>query len=64
MDNACIDIIYHLPMNAGKHMIERVETRHGLRQLSYMKELGMGLVGILSDTSDICPACRRAVDAG
>ena len=23
-------------------MIERVETRHGLRQLSYMKELGMG----------------------
>ena len=29
-------------MNSGKHMIERVETRHGLRQLSYMKELGMG----------------------
>ena len=26
----------------GKAMIERVETRHGLRQLSYMKELGMG----------------------
>ena len=23
-------------------MIERVETRHGLRQLSYMKEMGMG----------------------
>ena len=23
-------------------MIERMETRHGLRQLSYMKELGMG----------------------
>ena len=26
----------------GKALIERVETRHGLRQLSYMKELGMG----------------------
>jgi hypothetical protein len=22
--------------------VERIETRHGLRQLSYMKELGMG----------------------
>lgn len=23
-------------------IVERIETRHGLRQLSYMKELGMG----------------------
>ena len=23
-------------------LVERIETRHGLRQLSYMKELGMG----------------------
>ena len=30
------------PGRDGKAMIERVETRHGLRQLSYMKELGMG----------------------
>ncbi len=42
VDNACIDIIYHLPMNGGRHMIERIQSRHGLRQLSYMKELGMG----------------------
>lgn len=42
VDNACIDVIYHLPDGSGKAMIERVETRHGLRQLSYMKELGMG----------------------
>lgn len=42
VDNACIDAIYHLPDGSGKAMIERVETRHGLRQLSYMKELGMG----------------------
>ena len=42
VDNACMDLIYNLPMGGGKAMIERVETRHGLRQLSYMKELGMG----------------------
>ena len=42
VDNACIDLIYSLPGGGGKAMIERVETRHGLRQLSYMKELGMG----------------------
>ena len=23
-------------------LVERIESRHGLRQLSYMKELGMG----------------------
>lgn len=42
VDNACIDLIYSLPNGGGKAMIKRVETRHGLRQLSYMKELGMG----------------------
>lgn len=42
VDNACIDVIYNLPEGGGKAMIERVESRHGLRQLSYMKELGMG----------------------
>ncbi|MBQ6235323.1 MAG: DUF362 domain-containing protein [Clostridia bacterium] len=41
-DNACIDLLYSLPDGGGKAMIERVETRHGLRQLSYMKEIGMG----------------------
>ena len=42
VDQACIDLLYSLPEDGGKHMIERVETRHGLRQLTYMKELGMG----------------------
>ncbi len=41
VDNACVDAIYALP-EGGKDMVERIETRHGLRQLSYMKELGMG----------------------
>ena len=42
VDNACIDLIYNLPEGGGKALIKRVETRHGLRQLSYMKELDMG----------------------
>ena len=42
VDNACIDLLYNLPDGGGKALIKRVETRHGLRQLSYMKELGMG----------------------
>ncbi len=42
VDNACVDLIYSLPEGGGKALVERFETRHGLRQLSYMKELGMG----------------------
>ena len=42
VDSACIDTIYSLPGGGGKAMIERVESRHGLRQLSYMKEMKMG----------------------
>lgn len=42
LDQACVDIVYSMPENAGAHLIERIESRHGLRQLTYMKELGMG----------------------
>jgi uncharacterized Fe-S center protein len=41
-DAACVDLIYSLPNFGGKALIDRMESRHGLRQLSYMKELGMG----------------------
>lgn len=41
-DQACVDLIYALNDQDRKAMVERMETRHGLRQLSYMKELGMG----------------------
>ncbi|MCR5783970.1 MAG: DUF362 domain-containing protein, partial [Clostridia bacterium] len=63
-DNACIDLIYNLPAGGGKALVERVETRHGLRQLSYMKELGMGndrytLVDI--DNSDAVITAAEAV---
>ena len=42
IDQATIDMIYQLPENKDGGLRERIESRHGLRQLSYMKELGMG----------------------
>ena len=35
-----IDMVYAAP--DGKDLIERIESRKGLRQLTAMKELGMG----------------------
>ena len=41
-DQASVDLVYALKEEDRKDLVERIETRHGLRQLSYMKELGMG----------------------
>ncbi|MBQ7528618.1 DUF362 domain-containing protein [bacterium] len=41
VDQASIDLLYSLD-EKSKDIRERIESRHGLRQLSYMKELGMG----------------------
>lgn len=42
IDQACIDLVYAMTEAEHRDLVERIETRHGLRQLSYMKELGMG----------------------
>ncbi len=42
VDQACIDIVYAMTEDEHHDLVERIESRHGLRQLSYMKELGMG----------------------
>lgn len=42
VDQASVDMIYALPEDVRAHMVERIESRSGLRQLSYMKEMGMG----------------------
>lgn len=42
LDQACVDIIYAMKEEERHALVERMESRHGLRQLSYMKELGMG----------------------
>lgn len=42
IDQACIDIVWAMKEDEHHDLVERITTRHGLRQLSYMKELGMG----------------------
>lgn len=42
VDSASVDLVYALPENFHHDLVERIESRHGHRQLSYMKELGMG----------------------
>ena len=41
-DQACVDCVYALPEESKKDLVERMESRHSMRQLTYMKELGMG----------------------
>jgi hypothetical protein len=61
VDQACIDLVYAMREDEHHDLVERIETRHGLRQLSYMKELGMGndryiLIDIDNDDARIQPA--------
>ena len=41
-DQACVDLVYAMKEDEHHDLVKRIESRHGLRQLSYMKELGMG----------------------
>lgn len=40
VDQACIDAVYHAPHN--EHVVERIESRHGLDILEYAEEKGVG----------------------
>lgn len=42
LDQACVDLVYAMTEEERHALVERIESRHGLRQLTYMKELGMG----------------------
>jgi uncharacterized Fe-S center protein len=42
VDQASIDMVYKLPEAELHDLKERIESRKGLRQLSYMKEMKMG----------------------
>ena len=42
VDQASVDLVYALPEAERHDLVERIESRSGLRQLTYMKELGMG----------------------
>ncbi|MGN1389777.1 MAG: DUF362 domain-containing protein, partial [Bulleidia sp.] len=41
-DQASVDMIYAMKESDKHDLWERMSSRHGFRQLSYMKELGMG----------------------
>lgn len=58
IDQASVDLVYALKEDDKKALVKRMQSRHGLRQLTYMKELGMGndryhLVDIDNDDKEI-----------
>ncbi len=60
-DQASVDLVYALKDEDHKDLVERMESRHGLRQLTYMKELKMGndrytLIDIDHEDAVILPA--------
>ena len=42
LDQACVDLVFAMGEKNNKDLVERMTSRHGFRQLTYMKELGMG----------------------
>ena len=60
-DQASVDLLYALSTKDRLALAERIETRHGHRQLSYMQELGMGnrryqLIDLDHEEAQIQPA--------
>ena len=61
IDTACVDLVYAMKDEDKKALFERMQTRHGFRQLSYMNEMGMGnnkyvLIDLDNDEVRITPA--------
>lgn len=61
VDQASVDLVYALKPEDCHDLVERMESRRGLCQLTYMKELGMGndqyqLIDIDQDDAVISPA--------
>ena len=60
IDQCSVDLVFAMAQDQNKDLVERMTTRHGLRQLTYMKELGMGndryiLIDIDNDDARILP---------
>ncbi len=61
IDTASVDIVYAMKKEENHDLVERIETRKGFRQLTYMHELGMGnmkyvLIDLDHDEKRIYPA--------
>ena len=59
-DAASVDLVYALDEKDHADLVKRIQSRHGHRQLSYMKELGMGndryiMIDIDNDDARILP---------
>ena len=64
IDKASVDLVYAMKEEYRHALVERIETRHGLRQLSYMKEMDMGsddYVLIDIDNNDVPISTHDAV---
>ena len=64
VDQACVDLVYAMKPSDNHALVERIESREGHRQLSYMPELGMGnrrykLIDI--DNDDVIISAAEAV---
>ena len=58
LDTACVDLVFAMGEKYNKELVERMTTRHGFRQLTYMKEIGLGndkykLIDIDNDDKEI-----------
>ena len=42
IDTASVDLVFAMNEKDHHDLVERITSRHGLRQLTYMQELGMG----------------------
>lgn len=64
IDSASIDLVYALEEKDHADLVERIQSRHGHRQLSYMQELGMGntkYILIDIDNNDCLLTVKEAV---
>ena len=62
-DQASVDLVYALKEEDHHDLVERIESRHGLRQLTYMKELGIGndLYDLIEVETGTPISCAEAV---
>ena len=51
IDQTCVDFVSALGADKNRDLVERIESRHDLRQLSYMHELDMGQASMNGSTS-------------
>ncbi len=65
IDQASVDLVHAMKETDNHDLVARISSRHGYRQLTYMKELGMGndrYVLIDTDHGDVRIDAQKAVE--